>query len=68
MGTINDMTHIKTMLSFSPGTGKNFIGNALCSSDNIILLIHILQFSTIKKTPRNKNSEESNLVKEGARE
>jgi len=31
--TISDTRHIKTIFSFSPGTGKHFIGNALCSSD-----------------------------------
>jgi len=28
MGTISCMTHIKTLLSFLPGTDKHFIGNA----------------------------------------
>jgi len=37
--------HIKTIFSFCTGTGKHFIGNALCSSDDSVMkLIHILHF------------------------
>jgi len=40
-GTISGTTHIKTIFSFSSGTGKHFIGNALCSSDDSVThLIH----------------------------
>jgi hypothetical protein len=47
MGTISGTTHITTC-SLSPGTGKNFIGNALCSSDDSVTqLSHILHFFTI---------------------
>jgi hypothetical protein len=39
--TIGGTTHIKTIFSFSPGIGKHFIGNALCSSDDSVTgLIH----------------------------
>jgi hypothetical protein len=34
MGTINGMTHIKTIFSISPGIGEHFIGNVLCYSDD----------------------------------
>jgi hypothetical protein len=41
-------THIKTIFSFSPGTGMRLIGNAFCSSDDSVTqLIHILHFFTI---------------------
>jgi hypothetical protein len=47
MGTISGTTHIKTIFSFSPGKGKHFIRNALCSSDDyVIQLSHILHFSS----------------------
>jgi hypothetical protein len=36
MGAITGTTHIKTMFSASPGTGKHFIGNAPCSSDDSV--------------------------------
>jgi len=59
MGTISGATHIKTTSSFSPETGKNFICNALCSSDEpVTYLIHIFQFFTLNnvfyKTPKEK--------------
>jgi len=45
-GTISVTTHIRTIFNASPGIGKYFIGNALCSSDDSVTqLIHILQFS-----------------------
>jgi len=48
MGTISSMTHAKPIFSFSPGTGKHFIGNALCSPDDFVTqLIHILHFFTV---------------------
>jgi hypothetical protein len=48
MDAVSDTTHIKTIFSFSSDIGKNFIGNALNSSDDPVThLIHILQFFTI---------------------
>jgi hypothetical protein len=50
MGTISGTTHITTIFSFSPGTGKHFIGNALSSSeDSVKQLLQILHFLAIKK-------------------
>jgi hypothetical protein len=34
MGTTGVTTHITTIFSFSPGTGKHFFGNALFSCDD----------------------------------
>jgi hypothetical protein len=34
MGTISGTTHIRTVFSFSPGIGRHFTGNELCSSDD----------------------------------
>jgi hypothetical protein len=70
MGTINGKTHIKTIFSFSQGTGKHFIGNALSSSDGSVKqLIHALHFFTIVsfRKPKRKIPEESYLANEGAR-
>jgi hypothetical protein len=48
MGTISGTTHMKAILSSLPGTGKHFVGNELCSSDDSVTqLIHILQFFKI---------------------
>jgi len=45
-GTTSGTTHIKTIFSFSTGTGQNFI--SLCSSDySCTQFIHILNFFTI---------------------
>jgi hypothetical protein len=74
MATISGKTHIKTIFSFSQGTGKNFICNALCSSeDSFTQLIHILHFFHIEQyllqqPPRRNNSEESKPENEGAKE
>jgi len=60
IGITSGTTHIKTIFSLSPGTDKNFIGNALCSSDDSITqLIHILYVFTINSAfykPHNKKS------------
>jgi hypothetical protein len=64
--TISGTTHIKTIFSFSPGTGKHFIGNALChSDDSVTQLIHILHFFTINvfNKPAEK-ADETNLENE----
>jgi hypothetical protein len=42
MDAISRTTRIKTILNFSVGTGKHFIGNALCNLAIITQLIHIL--------------------------
>jgi hypothetical protein len=48
MGTISGTTHIQTIFSFSPGTGKHFTDNALCSPDDFVMqLIHILHLFMI---------------------
>jgi hypothetical protein len=74
MGTVRGKTHIKMILSFWTGTGKHFIGNVLCSSDDSVTqLIHILHVIAInivfyippeERIQRNK----TNLENEGARE
>jgi hypothetical protein len=71
-GTISGTKHIKMIFIFSPRSGKNFIGKALCSSDDSIMqLIHILHFFTIKvvfffQIPRRKIPDESDLKNEGS--
>jgi len=46
-GIISSTTHIKMVLTFWPGTGKHFISNAPCSSDDSVTrLIHMLHFLT----------------------
>jgi hypothetical protein len=48
MGTITGRTHINMTFSFWTASGKHFIGNALCSSDDSVTqLIHIFHSSTI---------------------
>jgi len=43
MGTVSGTTHIKTIFSFSPGTGRHLLGNALCrSDDSAIQIVNIL--------------------------
>jgi hypothetical protein len=63
--TIGGTIHIKMTFSVFPGTGKHFVGNAVCSSNNSPpQLIHILQFFTISivfhnpPNPKMKNPEE----------
>jgi hypothetical protein len=73
MGPISGTTRIKTIFSFSPGTGKHFIGNAFCNSDDSVTQhIHILHFFTtngvLYKRQEEKNPEELNLENEGTRE
>jgi hypothetical protein len=34
VGTMSGITHIKTIFSFLPGTGKHVTGNTLCSSND----------------------------------
>jgi hypothetical protein len=48
MGNTIGTTHIKTAFSLLPGTGKHFIGNALCRSDDSVTnFIYILHFFMI---------------------
>jgi hypothetical protein len=55
MGTINDMTHIKTIFSFLPGNGRHFIGNVLCSSDGCCAAYsHFALFHDKQKPPEAK--------------
>jgi midasin (ATPase involved in ribosome maturation) len=72
MATISGTTHIQMIFSFWTGTGKRFIGKALCSSDgSVTQLIHILHFVSINFTftnPQKKNSDVSNLENGGAGE
>jgi hypothetical protein len=67
MGTIGGTTHIKTIFSFWTGTGKHFIGNALCSSDDSVMqLTHILKNFTVNMFKKNKeNIQTSRGVKSG---
>jgi len=71
IGTISGMTHMKMIFNFLTGTGKHFIGNALCSSDDChathshFALFHNKQY--LLQTPRRKKQEDSNLENEGAR-
>jgi hypothetical protein len=37
MGTTSGKTHIQTIFSFWLGTGKHFLGKALCSSENFVM-------------------------------
>jgi hypothetical protein len=68
MGTISGTTHIKTIFSFSPGTGRNLIGNALCNSDDSVTqLIHILHFLTIECVYYKPQKKISSGVKSGER-
>jgi hypothetical protein len=65
MGTISGTTHIKTIFSFSSGTGNYSSGNAFSSSeDSVKQLIHILHKQSLLQTLR-KNPDESNLENEG---
>jgi len=51
MGTNSGTTHVQTIFSFSPGTGKHFTNNALCSSDDSVTqLIHTLRYFTINNS------------------
>jgi hypothetical protein len=66
MGTTSGTTHIKTMFSFSQGTGQHFIGNDLCiSDDSVTQRIHVLQLFTINdvfyKPTKRKYFRESSL-------
>jgi hypothetical protein len=64
--TICGMTHIKTMFSFSTGTGKYFSGKSLSSSDSSVTqLIHILHFFTINMTYENSQKKNSTGAKFG---
>jgi hypothetical protein len=57
MRPISVTTHIKAMFSFSPGTGKHLIGNALCISDDLVTKpFHILHIFTnvLEKSPEYK--------------
>jgi hypothetical protein len=68
MGTISGTTHIKTMFSFSPGTGKHFINNAPGSSDgSVTQLIHVLLYTnkSLLTKPQKKKSRGSNMKDEG---
>jgi anti-anti-sigma regulatory factor len=64
MGTIIGTIHIKTIFSLSPSTGKRFIGNVLCSSDDSVTqLIHILHFLTIENIFHKHSEDTSRRVK-----
>jgi hypothetical protein len=45
--TNSGTTQIKMILTFPPGNGKYFIGDALNSSENVTQLINILPFFTV---------------------
>lgn len=48
IGITSGTTHIKTILSSSPGSGKHFTGNIFCSSDDSVMqFIHILHLFMI---------------------
>jgi hypothetical protein len=69
----NPELNLKMIFSFSPGTGKYFIGNALFSSDDSVMhLLHILYLLTINnaiyKPPEEKIQRRQILEEEGARE
>jgi len=64
MGTINGTTDIKTIFSFSPGTGKHSLVMYSAALDvPVTELIHILNFFTIKiafqHPQKRKNSDEN---------
>jgi hypothetical protein len=62
MGTISDTTHVKTIFSFLPGTGKRFIGNALRSSDGCYATLS--HFAPFHNEHRKKKPDKSNLEEE----
>jgi len=65
MVTISGTTHIKTILSFSPGTGEHFIGNKLHSSDKSdVQFIHILHLFMVNSVTFKPSPEESNMENE----
>jgi hypothetical protein len=71
MDTISGTTHIKTIFSFWTGDVRNFIGNALCiSNDSVTQLIHTVYFSiiiSVVSNLRNKYPVYWNLENEGTR-
>jgi len=59
MDTISGVTHVKMLLTVPPVTGKCFIDNAFCSTDDSVTqLIHISHFfkisSVLYKAPEEK--------------
>jgi hypothetical protein len=65
MSTINGTTHIKTIFSFSPGTGEHSTPNALCnygdSLSQFTRILHVFHVKRLLQTPTGKNPEEPNL-------
>jgi hypothetical protein len=63
MGTVNSMTHMKTVFSFMPGIGSYFNGKTFCSSDDSVMhLVHILHNFTVNnvlQTSRRKKEKQS---------
>jgi hypothetical protein len=58
--TIRGRTSIKTIFSFSPSTGKHFIGNELSSSDDSVTqVIHIYPRSPILRMRGQRNGYNS---------
>jgi hypothetical protein len=59
MSTISGMTHIKTTFSFSPGTGKHFIGNQsaflmILSCSSFTLHCSLFHDNVLYKPPEEK--------------
>jgi hypothetical protein len=59
------LAHIRTIFSFWTGIGKHFIGNALCSSDDSVMLIHVLYFFMINSVLYKPLGRKSRGVRSG---
>jgi hypothetical protein len=63
-------TQFKTIFNFSRDIGKDFISNALCSSDDSVTqitnILHIFTTDNVFHKPTKKNLKESSFEKGGA--
>jgi len=64
-GIISGTTHIKTIFSFSPDTGKRFICNALCNSDHsftqLLRILHFMALNDVFYKPTDENIQRSQI-------